>query len=158
MCERPLSTIFARSAERRRSMVAGDIVINAAATSSLTSSSSNRRSRGTGSAIIGDSRLPVGAPSTAQQNPNATTVSASYFGARTFRAGSTSFGFNAAASALRAWLRCHRVVAHNSSRITPLIALSARLYLVAIVLVTARRWLIVSPILRGLPPTTSSSR
>jgi hypothetical protein len=40
-------------------------------------------------------------------------------------------------------------VAHNSSKITPLPALSARLYRVAIALVTARRWLIVSPIDRA---------
>jgi len=50
----------------------------------------------------GASRLPVGAPSTAQQNPNAATVFASYFGLRGLRVGFTSLGFNAAANALRA--------------------------------------------------------
>ena len=113
----------------------------------MTSRSSNRRKVGTSSPITGASRLPVGAPSTAQQNLSATTVLASYFGVRALRAGFTILGFNAAASGLRAWLRCHFVVAHSSSRITPLAALSARLYRVAIVLVTARRWLIVSPMI-----------
>ena len=142
---RPLPTIFARSGANRRSMVAGDIVTNAVATSSVTSSSAKRRNVGTSSAIIGASRFPVGPPSTAQQNPRATTVFVSYNGARALRAGTTIFGFNAAANAFRAWLRCHPVVAHNSSRIAPLAALSPRLYRVAIALVTARRWLIVSP-------------
>jgi hypothetical protein len=49
-------------------------------------------------------------------------------------------------NALRAWLRCQPVVAHNSSTIAPLSARLARLYRVAIALVTACRWLIVSPI------------
>jgi len=38
-------------------------------------------------------------------------------------------------------------VAHSSSRIRPFSARLARLYLAAIVLVTARRWLIVSPMI-----------
>ena len=73
---RPRSTSFARSDARRRSIVAGDITFNADAVSSLTCNSSNRRSRGTRSAIIGANRLPVGAPSTAQQNASAATTSA----------------------------------------------------------------------------------
>lgn len=43
------------------------------------------------------------------------------------------------------WLRCHLVVAHNSSPIPPLATSSARSHRVAMVLDTARRWLIVSP-------------
>ena len=75
VCERPRSVIFARSAASRRSIVAGDIAINAHATSSVITSSRNRRSRGTNSSMIGASRLPVGAPSTAQQNANAAMTS-----------------------------------------------------------------------------------
>jgi hypothetical protein len=41
--------------------------------------------------------------------------------------------------AFLAWLRCHPVVAHSSSRIRPLSALLARLYRVAIAFVTALR-------------------
>ena len=113
----------------------------------MTSSSANRRNVGTSTPITGASRFPVGAPSTAQQNLSPATVFASYFGVRGLRAGFTILGLNAAAKALRAWLRCHLVVAHSSSRIAPLAALSARLYRVAIALVTARRWLIVSPMI-----------
>ena len=119
-------------------MVAADIDSNARSTSSLTLSSPNRRKVGTSSCITGARRLPAGAPSTAQQRRSAATVSASYSGARGCR-GRTILGVTARASALRAWLRCHPVVAHSSSRITPLAALSARLYRIAIVLVTARR-------------------
>ena len=72
---RPRSTILARSTASRRSIVAGDIAINAQATSSVIMSSRKRRSVGTSSPMIGASRFPVGAPSTAQQNPNATTTS-----------------------------------------------------------------------------------
>jgi len=50
---------------------------------------------------------------------------------------------------MRAWLRCQPVVAHNSSKMTHLPALSARSYRVAFALVTARRWLTVSPIDRA---------
>ena len=51
---------------------------------------------------------------------------------------------------MRAWLRCQPVVAHNSSKLTHLPALSARSYRVAFALVTARRWLTVSPHRSGL--------
>ncbi len=78
------------------------------------------------------------ATSTAQHNASATT-SGPYRGGRGAR-GRTSFGVNAAFSALRAWLRCHPVVAHNSSRILPFSALLARSYRVAIVVVTACCW------------------
>lgn len=118
-------------------MVAADIERNARSTSSLTLSSANRRKVGTSSCITGARRLPAGAPSTAQQRRSAATVSASYSGAS--GRGRTILGVTDRASALRAWLRCHPVVAHGSSRITPLAALSARLYRIAIVLVTARR-------------------
>ena len=43
--------------------------------------------------------------------------------------------------------RCHAVVEHHPSRITPFAALSKRLYIVAIVLATARRLPSVSPML-----------
>jgi hypothetical protein len=138
-------------------MVAADMATSAAAVSSLMLSSSNRRKVGTSSPIIGARRFPVGAPSTAQQNRSATTVLASYLGVRAFRAGLTILGFNAPASALRAWLRCHPVVAHSSSRTLPSALLSARLHRVAIALVTARRWLIVSPMLGAYRPSPTGS-
>src|SRR5664280_3608237 len=106
---------------------------------------------------IGASRLPVGAPRTAQQNLSAATTSGPYFGARMARLRATR-GVNAAASAFRAWLRCQPVVAHNSSRIMPFSALSACLYRVAIVSVTVWRWLIVNPTNQGLPDTDSHDR
>src|ERR1035437_3706205 len=84
-------------------------------------------------------------PSTAQQNRNATTTSAPYVGDRG-RRGRTTFGTRACPSALRAWMRCQPVVAHSSFRIALFSARLARLYRVAIVLVTACLWLIVSPI------------
>jgi len=62
VCERRRTSNFARSAARRRSIVAADIPINATATSSLSSSSPKRRSVGTNSPSTGASRLPVGAP------------------------------------------------------------------------------------------------
>jgi hypothetical protein len=108
-----LSAIFARSGASRRSIVAADMPINARSVSSLILSSSNRRNVGTNSPITGASRFPVGAPSTAQQNRSAVTVSLSYFGTRARRSGTTILGFNAAASALQAWLRCQPVVAHS---------------------------------------------
>jgi hypothetical protein len=92
--------------------------------------------------------LPVGAPSTAQQNANAAMTFAPYTGARGAR-GRTSRGVKARVRALRAWLRCHPVVAHNSSKITPFAALSARRYRVAIAFVTACRCVIVNPITRA---------
>ena len=63
--------------------------------------------------------------------------------------GRTSLGVSACARAFLAWLRCHPVVGHNSSRIRPFPALSVRLYRVAFVFVTACRCAIVSPTIRG---------
>jgi len=142
---RPRNLIATRSGARRRSIVAADIAVNAPTSSSLTSSSPKRRNVATSSPITGASRLPVGAPSTAQQNRNATTTSAPYVGARG-RGGRTTLGTSARPSARRAWLRCQPVVAHNSSRIAPFSTRLALLYRVAIVFVTACRWLMVSPI------------
>jgi hypothetical protein len=99
-----------RSGPSRRSIVAADIETTNAAVASGMISSSKRRSRATNSAMTGARCLPVGAPSTAQQNASATTTSGPYRGGRGAR-GRTSFGVNAAFSALRAWLRCHPVVA-----------------------------------------------
>jgi hypothetical protein len=72
---RPRSCILARSGAKRRSIVAGDIATNAACVRSVMSSSSKRRNLGTNSPMIGASRLPVGAPSTAQQNAKAVMTS-----------------------------------------------------------------------------------
>ena len=83
--DRPRICSLARSGASRRSIVAADIATSPSAVASLTSSSANRRKVGTSSAIIGASRLPVGAPSTAQQNLSAATTSGPYFGARTAR-------------------------------------------------------------------------
>ena len=63
-------------------MVAGDMASKDTATSSAISSSPNRRSVGTNSSMIGASRFPVGAPSTAQQNANASMTSGPYTDAR----------------------------------------------------------------------------
>jgi hypothetical protein len=87
---RPRNVIAARSGARRRSIVAGDMTTSAPASWSLTSSSPKRRNVATSSPITGASRLPVGAPNTAQQNRNATTTSAPYVGARGQR-GRTTF-------------------------------------------------------------------
>ena len=51
---------------------------------------------------------------------SAAITSGPYFGGRGLRLGATTLGRNAALSALRAWLRCQPVLAHNSSRILPL--------------------------------------
>src|ERR1035437_4070545 len=99
---------------------------SAPANSSQTSSSPKRRSVATSSPINGASRLPVGAPSTAQQNRNATTTSSPYLGTRGLR-GRTTTGRRPCPGALRAWLRCQPVVAHNSSRIVPFSTWLARL-------------------------------
>jgi hypothetical protein len=81
--------------------VAADIATSAPARASGTSSSPKRRNVGTNSPIIGASRLPVGAPSTAQQNLSASTTSGPYFGAGTARS-TTIRGVDAPANALRA--------------------------------------------------------
>jgi len=91
------------------------------------SSSPKRRRVGTSSTITGASRFPVAARSTAQQNRSAASTSGPQTGVRGRRGAGTNFGRSAAARALRAWLRCHPVVWHNSSRILPLSALLARL-------------------------------
>ena len=123
--QRPLSSCFLRSGARRRSMVAADMPASSAAVSSSMSSSPNRRRTATSSARHGASRLPAGMPSTAQQKTSAAMTFGPYFGGRG-RLGLTTAGRSAWLSALRAWLRCHPVVAHNSSRIRPLPDLSAR--------------------------------
>ena len=75
VCDRPFNLIAARAGASRRSIVAGDITTSRAASSSLMSSSPNRRNVGTSSTITGASRLPVGAPSTAQHNRSAANTS-----------------------------------------------------------------------------------
>jgi len=97
--DRPRSVIAARSGPSRRSIVAGDIALNAAAMSSSMSSSPNRRRAATSSAITGASRLPVGAPSTAQQNRSTITTSSPYSGCRG-RRGRMILGVNALAEGL----------------------------------------------------------
>ena len=126
-------------------MVAGDIASNDTAISSAISSSPNRRSVGTSSSMIGASRFPVGAPSTAQQNANASMTSGPYTDARG-ALGRTILGTRASRSAFRAWLRCQPVVAHNSSSIRPS---RRRLYLIAIATDTACFCANVSPITRA---------
>src|SRR5665811_2406483 len=106
--------------------LAGALTGMSPARSSLTSSSPKRRNVATSSPITGASRLPVGAPSTAQQNRSPTTTSSPYLGTRG-RRGRRSYGRRACPSALRAWLRCQPVVAHNSSRIVPFSTRLARL-------------------------------
>ena len=61
----------ARSGASRRSKLAGDVASNAGSASSVATSSWKRRSLGANSAMIGASRFPVGAPSTAQQDTSA---------------------------------------------------------------------------------------
>ena len=70
------------------------------------------------------------------------------------RGTSTRRGPSAPRSALRASSRCQPVVAHNSSRITTLAPLEADRYRVAVALVTALRWLIVSPMFEAGPTPT----
>gem|GEM_PF-2639645 len=105
-------------------MVAADIDTNSAAVSASMTSSPNCRNTATNSPNIGASRLPAGIPSTVQHTVSAAMTSGPYFGGRGLL-GDTNVGCNAITSALRAWLRCQPVVAHNSSRMTPLVRLSA---------------------------------
>ena len=140
---------MARSGGNRRSMVAGDTASKDTAISSAISSSPNRRSVGTSSSMIGSSRFPVGAPSTAQQNANASMTSGPYSDARG-ALGRTIHGTRASRSDFRALLRCQPVVAHNSSSIRrPFAAFPERLYLVAIATDTACFCANVSPITRA---------
>ncbi|WP_239657315.1 hypothetical protein [Mycobacterium riyadhense] len=74
---------------------------SSAAVSSSMTSSPNCRKIATSSPSTGASRLPAGMPRTAQQKTSAATTFGPYFGARGDR-GLTSFGRNAALSALRA--------------------------------------------------------
>jgi hypothetical protein len=106
-------------------MVAADMPLSSAAVSSSTSSSSCRRSTATSSGSIGASRLPAGMPRVAQQKISPATTLGPYLGGRGPLAWMT-FGRSAFLSALRAWLRCQPVIAHNSSRIRPLPTLFAR--------------------------------
>ncbi len=97
-------------------MVAADIDTSSAAVSSLMTSSRKWRSTATSSASVGASRLPAGIPSTIQQTVSAVMTSGPYLTGRGPRT-VTTVGASAALSALRAWLRCQPVLAHNSSRI-----------------------------------------
>ena len=100
-------------------MVAADIDTNSAAVSSSMTSSPKWRNTATSSPSIGASRLPAGIPSTAQHTVSAAMTSGPYLDGRGLL-GVTMLGCSAVVSALRAWLRCQPVVAHNSSRIMPL--------------------------------------
>ena len=100
-------------------MVAADIDTNSAAVSSLMTSSPKWRSTATSSVSIGASRLPAGMPSTVQQTVSAAMTSGPYLTGQGPRMVTTA-GASAALSALRAWLRCQPMLAHNSSRIRPL--------------------------------------
>ena len=104
--------------------MAADIDTNRLAVSSSMSSSPKWRKTATSSASIGASRLPAGIPSTVQHTVSAAMTFGPYFGGRGLR-GDTTLGCNAVLSALRAWLRCQPVVAHNSSRMMPFVRLSA---------------------------------
>ena len=105
-------------------MVAADIDTNSAAMSSSRTSSPKWRNTATSSSNIGASRLPAGIPSTVQHTVSAAMTSGPYFGGRGLL-GDTNLGCNAVLSALRAWLRCQPMVAQNSSRMMPLVRLSA---------------------------------
>lgn len=100
-------------------MVAADIDTSSAAVWSLITSSRKWRSTATNSESIGASRLPAGMSSTVQQTVSAAITSDPYLTGRGPRM-VTTVGASAALSALRAWLRCQPVLAHNSSRIRPL--------------------------------------
>ena len=76
VCDRPRPSSLARSGASRRSIVACDIASSATSASSVITCCWKRRSLGTNSAVIGASRFPVGAPSTAQQNASAAMISA----------------------------------------------------------------------------------
>jgi hypothetical protein len=105
-------------------MVAADIDTNSAAVASSMTSSPKWRNTITSSPNIGANRLPAGIPSTVQHTVSAAMTSGPYLGGRE-RLGVTTLGCNADVSALRAWLRCQPVVAHNSSRMMPFVCLSA---------------------------------
>ena len=105
-------------------MVAADIDTNSAAVCSSMSSSPKWRKTASSSPSMGASRLPAGIPSTVQHTVNAAMTSGPYFGGRGLL-GDTSLGCSAVVSALRAWLRCQPMVAHNSSRMTPFVRLFA---------------------------------
>ena len=144
--QRPLIRDLARSGANRRSMVAADIEASNAAVSSSMVSSPKRRSTQTTSPSIGANRLPAGIPSTVQQMVNAATTSGPYLGGRHDRLRASTAGSSAALSALRAWLRCQPVVAHNSSRIRLFPPLVDSSYRVAVAWVIALRSANVNPI------------
>jgi hypothetical protein len=106
--------------------VAADIDTNSAAVSSPMTSSPKWRNTATSSPSIGASPLPAGIPSTVQHTTSAAMTSSPYFTGRGLR-GVRILGCSADLSALRAWLRCQPVLAHNSSRIRPLPRLLARM-------------------------------
>jgi hypothetical protein len=105
-------------------MVAADIDTNSAAVASSMTSSPKWRNTAPSSPSIGASRLPAGIPSTVQHTVSGAMTSGPYVGGRG-RLDATTLGCNAVVSALRAWLRCQPVVAHNSSRMMPFVRLSA---------------------------------
>src|SRR5664279_2508871 len=98
---RPRTCILARSGASLRSIVVADIPDSRAAVTSSTVNSPSRDSRATNSPSTGASRLPAGAPSTAQQNRNATITGSLYNGDRGTR-GRTTRGTSAARNAFRA--------------------------------------------------------
>ena len=86
-------------------------------------SSPNCRNTATSSVNIGASLLPAGIPSTSQHDrQRSDDIGPVLSGGRGLRLGATTLGCSAALSALRAWLRCQPVLAHNSSRILLLAA------------------------------------
>ena len=119
-------------------------------------SSPNRRNMGTSSPMIGASRFPVGAPSTAQQNASATMTSGPYRHSLGFL-GRTIVGVNAAVRAFLAWLRCHPSSRTTRPASRPFAAFPARLYLVAIATDTACLCANESPITRASPPDRSGT-
>src|SRR6478736_8002907 len=97
-------------------MVAADIDTTSAVVSSSMTKSPKWRNTATGSPSMGASRLPAGIPSTVQHTVSAAMTLGPYFIGRGLLA-VTILGCSADLSALRAWLRCQPVLAHNLSRI-----------------------------------------
>ena len=117
--QRPLSLHLARSSARRRSMVAADIDTSSAAVSSsdvqLPEVAQHRHQ-------LAQHRCEPFTGGHAQHRP-ADRQRSDDLGSVPHRPGTapaTTVGASAALSALRAWLRCQPVLAHNSSRIRPL--------------------------------------
>ena len=105
-------------------MVAADIDTNSAAASSPMTNSPKVAQHRHQFGQHRSRRLPAAIPSTVQHTVRAPMTSGPYFGGRG-RLGDANLGCSAVVSTLRAWLRCQPVVAHNSSRMTPFVRLSA---------------------------------